>query len=75
MIRPLAPTHKCPGCRKVDVSNERFACQDCWAALPDDLRWRIQGSHRVNVLAHNQAKKLAVQWYHKHRINRGDDPQ
>jgi hypothetical protein len=51
-------THKCPGCRNVDVANHLFCCTTCWAKLSPEVQREIYRTARTSVL---RDRSLAVQ--------------
>lgn len=67
------PTHECPGCAAPGIEAGRVACPDCWARLPDDLRWMLRSTHGVNPGKHAIAVRYATAWFREHRIERGSD--
>jgi hypothetical protein len=58
-------THRCPGCRKVDVASHMFACRPCWYALPAEIRRKIWDTYRITAgsVAHRAAMNEAIHWY------------
>lgn len=59
VVRREAPeTHRCPGCRDVDVPNHLFCCTSCWGRLSKPVQREIYRTARTSVL---RERSLAVQ--------------
>lgn len=43
-------THRCPGCRAIDVSNARLACLPCWRKLPKPVRDKVYATSKMPLL-------------------------
>lgn len=52
-------THRCPGCRDVDVPNRLFCCTSCWIKLSAPVQQEIYRTARNGIKL--QERSLAVQ--------------
>jgi len=62
-IGAVMKTHACPGGCGHQVPRHHFACRNCWARLPADLRQPISTTYQRDPVAHMDAMADAMEWY------------